>query len=123
MKYLNSYSIVEEGLECLTSDHLPIFVDLHTNCTIHYLATSDAKLPAWHKARPIDIENYRVSVANKIADLENRSISNISELEEIYREFVDILNSTALQFIPYSGFNHLSKLGWTVEVKELHKLE
>ncbi|KAK3105405.1 hypothetical protein FSP39_024486 [Pinctada imbricata] len=90
---------------------------------MHYLTTSDAKLPAWHKARPIDIENYRVSVANKIADLENRSISNFFELEEVNKEFVNILNSTALLFIPHSGFNSMTKPGWNDDVKDLHKLE
>ena len=120
---LLSYKIFEEGSICMTSDHLPLLVDIQFDCLRHYLTRSTTSLPAWHRAATLDIDNYRNSVHLKICELKDRDLTSVSEIDEFCADFTRILIDCANMTIPNSGYNLHKCPYWTKSVKELHIIE
>ncbi|KAK3103870.1 hypothetical protein FSP39_022522 [Pinctada imbricata] len=92
---LLSYKIFEEGSICMTSDHLPILVEIQFNCLKHYLTRSTTSLPAWHRASALDIDKYRDSVHVKLFELKDRDLTSVSEIDQFFSEFTQILRECA----------------------------
>ncbi|KAK3084049.1 hypothetical protein FSP39_007309 [Pinctada imbricata] len=123
LPYLCAYSVFKEGTISMTSDHLPICVDISVHCKRHALLISSTSLPAWYKASSDDISNYQSTLSRKLSALDSFNLSNISDLDMFCDEFTRILRESANETIPCAGYCPFKRPEWTKEVKELHELE
>ena len=107
--------------------HEPRKKDTHSliefECPYHYLLHSTSKLPAWHKASPMAIDAYRTCMLEDLNTLLARETHSLSDMNNFYRDLVEILTTSATQNVPICGFNPHTRPGWTDEVKGLHKRE
>ena len=125
MSQLNllSYKILEEGFFSMTSDHLPIFAEMEFVCSKHNLLYSATSLPAWHKASPENIENYRVTWRERLSVLESYDINTTEDLDVFCNTFTQVLLECANTVIPQSSYKPYKRPDWTRDVKEAHDAE
>ena len=120
---LLSYNILEEGSFSMTSDHLPILAEIEFVCSKHNLMYSVTSLPAWHKASPDNIENYRVTLRQRLSFLDAYDIKSVEDLDVFCNNFTQILLECANTVIPQSAYKPYKRPDWTRDVKEAHDAE
>ena len=67
------------------------------------------------------IDAYRTCMLEDLNSLLARETHSFSDMNNFYRDFVEILNTSATQNVPQCGINVHTRPGWTEEVKGLHK--
>ena len=117
------YNIYEEGSFSMTSDHLPILADIEFECSSHNLTYSALSLPAWHKASSDNIENYCVTLRQRLSFLDSYDIKTVGDLDAFCNVFAQILLECANETIPQSGYKPYKRPDWTRDVKEAHDAE
>ena len=84
---------------------------------------ADGKSPAWHKATPEALENFRVRVQPHCQELTRRELHTLDDIELYVQNIVHILHTCAAETIPMSRFNPFTRRNWTKNVKALHDVE
>ena len=83
---LQSYKIIEEGSISITSDHLPIVAKFDFKISRYSLKNSSSKHPAWHKATPESLAQYRHRTNNTLRSIATKyDLQNECELDEYIR--------------------------------------
>lgn len=91
LKNLNHYVIIQEGTISLTSDHLTVVATLDLHISKHQLYYSETKLPAWHKATPESLAEYKTQVTNALARKTAQNLQNKSDVAIFFHEISGIL--------------------------------
>ena len=121
---LQSYKIIEEGSISITSDHLPIVAKFDFKISRHSLKNSSSKHPAWHKANPESLAQYRHRTNNTLRSIATTyHLQSECELDEYICNISDTLCKGAAATIPFTSFNPFTRPEWTKTVKNLHAEE
>ena len=67
--YLEHYDIPIEGSISIASDHLPVIAKFNFHIEKQKLLFANGKSPAWHKATPEALENFRARVRQHFQEL------------------------------------------------------
>lgn len=91
LKNVKHYVIIQEGTIFITSDHLPIVATFDLHISRHQLHYSETKLPAWHKATPESLAEYKTQVTNALARKTAQNIQTKSDVTNFFHEISGIL--------------------------------
>ena len=123
LKNLQHYVIIKEGTISLTSDHLPVVATFNLQISRHHLHYSKTKLPAWHKATPESLAEYKTQVTNALARKTTQNLQNESDITDFFHEINDVLCKCAANSVVHTSYNPFTRPDWTKTVKELHDIE
>lgn len=81
------------------------------------------KLPAWHKATPESLAEYKAKVTNALACKTAQNLQNESDVTSFFHEINDVLRECAGNTVIHTSYNPFTRPDWTKAVKELHDIE
>ncbi|CAG2251232.1 unnamed protein product [Mytilus edulis] len=114
---------IPEGTLSLTSDHLPVFLQLSIPCVANSSNGGNTVWPSWRKASDSSLHAYN-ELTNEIAvDLLDMPLSTFLDLDTLASKLTDKLKECANITIPSGSFNPNTKPYWSDQVKQAHKAE
>lgn len=114
---LQHYAIIKEGTISLTSDHLPVVAIFDLHISRHQLHFSETKLPAWHKATPESLAEYKAKVTNALACKTAQNLQNESDITNFFHEINDVLRECAGNTVIHTSYNPFTRPDWTNQSK------